>query len=162
MATAPIDTDKPTKADKSQNKWFWIFGTVFSLVGLADSIYLTIAHYTTSAILACPETKFINCAKVTTSSYSEIFGIPVPLFGLVFFVGMLLFQLPKSWQSKSLLIKRCRVLLSIAGLISVFYFIYVELHLLHSICIFCTLVHILTFAIFVNTVIGTSVVSDEQ
>jgi uncharacterized membrane protein len=132
-----------------------IFSLILSLLGIADTIYLTIAHYTQSVILACPTTSFINCAKVTTSSYSEIFGIPVSLIGLIFFLGLFVVQLPIFWTNRFLWIKTPRIIFVSIGLASAFWFIYVELHKLHAICLYCTGVHILTFLSFI-TIIFTS------
>lgn len=135
-----------------------IIGLIISFLGILDGIDLTIAHYSTPAVLACPDTGFINCAKVTTSSYSQIHGIPVALLGLIFFVIMFILQLPMMWNSASALIKYGRLAFSIIGLLSVFWFVYVEFHKLHAICLYCTGVHIMTFAIFVVTLIGTSII----
>lgn len=134
-------------------------GVLFCLLGIADSIYLTIAHYSTKVILACPSTGIINCAKVTTSSYSVVFGIPAPVLGLVFFTFMLILQLPKLWSSPNASIRMARLLFSIAGLCTVFWFVYVEFHKLNAICLYCTGVHILTFCLFVTTLIGTTIIS---
>jgi len=131
-------------------------GLLFVVLGLADSIYLTIAHYTTTAVLACPESKFINCARVTTSPYSEIHGIPIVIFGLIFFVVMGVLYLPKSWQSKNKHLIYFRMALSTIGLMSVFYLVYVELYKLNTICLYCTGVHIITFVLFIVTLIGTT------
>jgi len=131
-------------------------GLAFIVLGLADSIYLTIAHYTTAAVLACPESKFVNCARVTTSPYSEIHGIPVVIFGLIFFVIMGALYLPISWRSNNKQLIYLRMAVSTVGLISVFYLVYVELYKLNSICLYCTGVHIITFILFVITLIGTT------
>ena len=50
--------------------------------------YLTYEHYDTAAVLACPSTGAIDCIKVTTSTYSKVFGVPVALLGLLYFVAM--------------------------------------------------------------------------
>jgi len=132
-----------------------LLGIIFSLAGLADSIYLTIAHYTAPTILACPESKFINCARVTTSQYSTIHGIPIVLLGLIFFVVMTGLQSPMAWKSGLRLVKIGRIVFSSIGLVSVFGLVYIELDKLHAICLYCTGVHILTFILFIVTVIGS-------
>jgi len=49
---------------------------------LGVSIYLTVAHYTTSVSLICSDKGLVNCEKVTTSAQSMIFGIfPVAVLG---------------------------------------------------------------------------------
>jgi uncharacterized membrane protein len=137
-------------------------GILLSIIGLADTTYLTIAHYTTKVILACPSTGIINCQKVTSSTYSEIHGIPAAVLGLIFFSVMLIYQLPMMWSTTNKFIRNTRVLYSIAGLVSVFWFVYVELHKLDAICLYCTGVHILTFFLFVTTIIGTSIITAEK
>ena len=55
--------------------WLQLTTLLLSLGGAGVSVYLTIAHYTTSSILACSDKGTINCAKVTTSPESIVFGI---------------------------------------------------------------------------------------
>jgi uncharacterized membrane protein len=137
-------------------------GMVFSLLGIADASYLTIAHYTTKVVLACPATSFINCQKVTSSSYSEVHGVPLVILGLIFFVGMLFLQLPASWQSQNHRLRMARLIFSLTGLISVFWLVYVELYRIGSICLYCTGVHILTFLLFAVTTVGTALITPQR
>ncbi|HUC78730.1 MAG TPA: vitamin K epoxide reductase family protein [Candidatus Saccharimonadales bacterium] len=132
-----------------------IFGLVLSVLGISDSIYLTVAHYSQSVVLACPTTSFINCAKVTSSSYSEVFGIPAPLLGIVFFTLLFIIELPTFWSRKYLWLRNLRLAFVSIGLLSVFWFVYVELDKLHAICLYCTGVHVLTFVSFVTILFAT-------
>lgn len=58
--------------------WLAALASVFALVGLADAIYLTVHHYTAVPV-PCSLTD--GCETVLSSSYSELFGIPVAAFG---------------------------------------------------------------------------------
>ena len=127
-----------------------MFGFFLSLLGVADTTYLTIAHYAQTVILACPSTSFINCAKVTTSSYSEIFGIPVALIGLIFFGLLLILQLPILWTNKYQWLEIPRLVFVSLGLVGALWFIYVELHKLHAICLYCSGAHIIIFLSFIT------------
>ena len=49
-----------------------------ALIGLADAIYLTIKHYTGEQV---PCSIVAGCEQVLTSSYAEIAGIPLAIFG---------------------------------------------------------------------------------
>ena len=60
---------------------------VLAVAGLLDSVYLAYEHASGSNSFACPETGHINCAKVTTSTYSELQGIPVAYLGLAWIQG---------------------------------------------------------------------------
>lgn len=75
---------------------------LLSLSGLGISLYLTVAHYTTSMTLACPDTGVVNCEKVTTSPQSVIFGVfPVAVLGLAFYVFMVVVNSPWAWRERS-------------------------------------------------------------
>src|SRR5690242_3285741 len=87
-----------TESKSSLPSWLPWATTLLSLVGLGLAIYLTIAHYTQPTLLACPEKGIINCAKVTTSSYATIAGVPVALLGLLFFVALTPLMLPWAWK----------------------------------------------------------------
>ncbi len=51
---------------------------VVALGGLADAVYLTVKHFTGEAV---PCSVVEGCEQVLTSSYAEIFGIPLAAFG---------------------------------------------------------------------------------
>src|SRR5579875_1584373 len=143
-------------------RWPTIAGLIVVGLGLADSAYLTYVHFTSVKNFACPETGIVNCAAVTTSQWSHILGIPVAILGLVFFVGMIPLMLPAAWRSQNPLIRLARLAGSIVGVGMVIWLVYAELFLIRKICIFCTGVHILTFALFVVIAIGTIATSDPE
>lgn len=117
-------------------------GFVLALLGLADSIYLTVEHYTGSTSLICSDNGAVNCLKVTTSEWSHIGPIPVALFGLVFYVGMLALCSPWAWQVPAL--DALRLLGAVVGVLSVIYLVWIELFRVDAICLWCTAVHIVT------------------
>lgn len=55
-----------------------LLAAVVALVGLADAIYLTIHHYTGEKV---PCSIVAGCEQVLTSSYAEIAGVPLAIFG---------------------------------------------------------------------------------
>jgi len=123
------------------------------------SIYLTVEHFLNGSSLACPNTGVINCAKVTSSPQSVIFGIPVPVLGLVFFAWMIAVNSPPAWRWPRPEVRLARLLSVIVGIGFVIYLIYAELFLVGNICLECTSIHVITFALFVLivfTATGTS------
>ncbi len=136
-------------------RWPGWVGTVLSVVGLAVSAYLTYAHYTTAANLSCPESSIINCAKVTTSQYSHIFGLPVAVLGLAFFAAMVPLQLPVTWRMAWFPLRAVRLLSTVVGVGMIVWLLYAELFRLDAICLYCTAVHVLTVLLFVATALGT-------
>ena len=123
------------------------------LAGIGISIYLLIVHYEPGALI-CNTGGVVNCSKVLTSSSSVIFGIPVPYFGLAFFVAMGASCLPAAWSSEAAWIAWGRVGAAVAGIGMVVYLVYQEALVLHTICLWCTGVHVLTFAMFLIIVTG--------
>lgn len=149
-----------TKEDKSPAvpKWLPWLGVVLALAGVGVSLYLTIAHYTTSAVLACPENSIVNCAKVTTSSYSSILDVPLALLGLLFFIAMVPVQLPIFWHMGQKLLIWVRLAFAGSGVLMIFWLIYIELFKLNAICLYCTAVHAITVVLFAVTAIGTAII----
>ncbi|HEX8638098.1 MAG TPA: vitamin K epoxide reductase family protein [Pyrinomonadaceae bacterium] len=50
-----------------------------ALAGLADSVYLTVKHFTAEPV---PCSILEGCEQVLTSSYAEMFGVPTAAFGI--------------------------------------------------------------------------------
>jgi uncharacterized membrane protein len=128
----------------------WIPWTtlVVSVVGVGVAAYLTYEHFTAGTTLACPETGVVNCFKVTSSQYSKLFGIPVALLGLLFFVGMTVLSLPPFWRTTSPWPSRLRLAAVLVGVVFVCYLIWAELFQIDAICLWCTVVHVLTLVLF--------------
>ena len=137
--------------------WFQLATWALAIVGLADSTYLTIAHYTSSSILACSDKGLVNCGLVTTSPESMVFGIfPVAVLGLAFFVFMTAATSPWAWRLKYPQLAWIRLASVIVGIGFVLYLVYTELFTLNAICLFCTYAHVLTFLLFVLIVGGAA------
>jgi uncharacterized membrane protein len=128
---------------------------VWALLGLAASAYLTVEHFTASTLLACPENATINCAKVTTSRWSHVFGVPVAVLGLGYFVLLVGLCLPWAWRAAAL--QRWRIAAVAIGALTVVYLVYIELFKVDAICLWCTAVHVCTIAVLA-TVLWRSVV----
>jgi uncharacterized membrane protein len=63
------------------------------ILGIIDAAYLTVIHFAPGA-LVCPSVgTTVNCESVLGSSLSAVFGIPVALLGLVWFIASLFFLL---------------------------------------------------------------------
>jgi uncharacterized membrane protein len=117
-----------------------------ALLGLVAATYLTVEHFRSVTTLACPDTGAINCAKVTTSSYSHVGPIPVAVAGLAYFVVMVVLLSPPAWRVRAL--DPVRLAGAVAGIASVVYLVWAELFKIDAICLWCTAVHICTVAMF--------------
>src|SRR5579862_3200247 len=127
-------------------RWRVNLATVLALVGLGISIYLTVAHFVGGRILVCSGGGAINCEKVTTSPQSYVFGIPVAVLGLGYYVVMSAMNSPWAWRARDRRIHLARLVLAVVGIGFVLYLISAELLIIKAICLWCTGVHIVTFA----------------
>ena len=129
---------------------------VLSLGGLGVSIYLTIAHFNTSVTLACPATSTVNCEKVTTSPQSYAFGIPVAVLGLAFYMFLAAANSPWAWRMTWPPLRWARIGSVVVGIVFVLWLVYAELFKIGAICLWCTSVHVITFALFVLIVFSAA------
>jgi len=133
----------------------WVTPTTFALAiaGTAVAAYLTLAHYTSPEVLACSSTGVIDCERVTTSAQSEVLGIPVALLGLLWFVAMVGLCSPWAWRSPARWLSIARQAAVWSGMAFVLWLVYAELFVIDAICLWCTVVHVLAFALFVIVVL---------
>jgi len=144
------------------DRWVAPFTTGVTLAGTAVSLYLTIAHYSDPDLLICSDGGTVNCSAVTSSDQSLFLGIPVALLGLLWFAGMVVLCLPLAWRSTSRLVHQARIAGAVAGIGFVLWLIYAELIIVGAICLWCTVAHVLAFALFAVVVMTASdVLADE-
>ena len=129
---------------------------LLTAIGIGLATYLTIAHYDTHVALVCSSKGAINCEEVTTSAQSKLFGIPVALLGLLYFIGMVPWHLPAAWRSADPRIKYGRLIYGASGIGFVCYLIYAEAVIIKKICLWCTAVHIVTLILFLVMVFATA------
>src|SRR5579875_2749453 len=103
------------------------------VLGLGVSAYLTAQSFDDRIPLSCPSTGVIDCGKVITSTYSHIMGVPVALLGALWFVAILILVY---FDLKSVLLPFWTL-----GLV------FTEVFLIHSICVYCTAVHVTVVAL---------------
>lgn len=155
----PVPADVAADAPPGPPSWVPRVALALCLLGLADAGYLTYTHLNPGA-LACSTSGLINCAKVTTSPQSMVFGfIPVAYLGLAYFVPLVLLNLPAAWCAPDVRLARLRLTAAVVGMGMVIYLVIVELFQIKNICEYCTGVHIITFLLFVLTVLTYPAVS---
>lgn len=122
-----------------------IISVVFlSVLGLADSSYLTIKHYIGGEVICGLAT---GCEQVLTSPYAEFFGAPVALFGVLgyFLIGL----------AAALFLLKHRQFYFFAALYLAFFgflvsmnFLYLQIAVIGSYCLWCLISTGLMSAIF--------------
>ena len=125
-------------ATRRVTRWVPVVSLGLALAAVAIASYLTAAHYTDPAALACPDTGIVNCALVTTSSWSVILGVPLAVLGLVWALVMAGLTVPWAWRSGARWVDSIRLALSGAGAAMVLYLVYVELFRVGAICLWCS------------------------
>ena len=153
-ARAQVPQDDATQSGPAL--WLQLTTFVLALAGLGVSIYLTIAHFTESTLAGCSESGLVNCTKVTTSPQSYVFGIPVAVLGLAFYLFAAAIMSPWAWQAARREIHLLRMASVVVAIGFVLYLIYAELFIIGSICLYCTSVHAITFVLFVLTMIAAA------
>jgi uncharacterized membrane protein len=118
--------------------------SVVGLIGLTDSIYLTIHHYNATAV-PCGITG--GCEQVLTSSYAEIAGIPLGVFGgIAYFTAFALAFL--SAYGNELTWKLFGALATLMAAVSG-YLIFVQAHYINAYCQYCLLSALTSFTLFI-------------
>ncbi len=123
---------------------------LLSILGIADAGYLTYEHYQ-QVIPPCTVNRFFpiasDCGKVLRSSYSVMFGVPLAVFG-VFQYSLLLIAIIALIIFRKKVFAYWIIFQSMIGAIFSLYFMYIQLVILKSICIYCTLSALISFIIF--------------
>ncbi len=107
---------------------------LISLIGLADSVYLTVQHLTGQSV-KCTVTS--GCSAVLSSSYAAVAGIPTAAFGaLAYFAAFSFATLAAFGYERA----RTGLALLIAPmLITTLWLLYVQAFVLHAYCEYCLL-----------------------
>ncbi len=101
--------------------------------GFADASYLTAEHILNRVP---PCTIAHGCATVTTSPYSVFFGVPVALFGALYYLAVIL-GLVYYFQTKKHYILKYIAIFTTAGFVFSLWFVYLMLFVIHAICSWC-------------------------
>lgn len=126
---------------------------LLALIGLGDSIYLSISHYRNymdiGYVSFCAISKSINCDTVSQSSYAIFLNVPVAVWGVI---GYILFLIllsfagsqqagqKRGWSILFLVAVTFSTISIILAVISSFY--------IQSYCIMCLLIFGINFALF--------------
>jgi uncharacterized membrane protein len=125
---------------------------VLSLAGIFLATYLTLYKLGYLEALACGTG---SCEVVQASRWSKLWGQPVALWGVGFYLGMFALSLAGSVGrlAGSRLVGTALVLMSGWGLLFSGWLTWVELAMLHAICRYCVVSALLVLALFVLSVL---------
>lgn len=114
------------------------------LAGIFDTLYLSYEHLI-NFVPPCPTHSilgsFVDCGKVLSSQYAAVFGVPVAYLGLLYYLFLFIFLVRK--VNLNFLF-----VLSFFALMASGYFVYLQLFVLHAICLYCMASAIINLLIF--------------
>lgn len=116
----------------------------FALLGLLDTMKLLDDSINGTSVCA-PESASlfgisIDCGYVTTSSYSKMFGIPIALFGFLFYLTVLVVLYTYLGKSTVPYLEKKYVILALltsGAFLYSMYLVYLQLAVMHTICLYC-------------------------
>jgi uncharacterized membrane protein len=141
---------KPTQTDKTGSALRWAtFG--LACLGILDATYLLIYKLTNNNAMCIGSG---GCHDVNFSSYSEIGGIPVSVFGIIAFLiiaGILLLE------PRYKIVEENGALaifgISLGGVAFTAYLTWLEVYIIHAICPFCVATAVIIALIFILAII---------
>jgi uncharacterized membrane protein len=133
------------------DKWLYRVSFALAVLGLLVSIYMTIYKVTSNNAMCLGSG---DCSTVNASSYSEVKGIPVAVFGVLGYAAILatlFFENRNSFfkQNSTLMIFG----MALTGFIFTLWLVYVEVAILKALCPFCVTSQVSMTIIFIIAVI---------
>ena len=128
----------------------WLTAFLTSIAGIITSVYSTLHHLELRqnghTMAACNINSVVNCDAVAASKYSEIFQIPLGVWGLGYFLAMALLSGTIFFNHKSSKDHEPTwFLLAASGLVMSLVLGGISLGVLGTVCIVCIIVYALTF-----------------
>ncbi len=126
-----------------------LLAAVVALIGLVDSIYLTIKHYTGATV---PCSVLEGCEQVLTSSYAEVAGFPLAALGAIaYFIAFSLAILAAFGNRLMWTLFSVQVVFMTIFTIWLFY---LQASVIGAFCQFCLLSAATTLTLFIITLIS--------
>ena len=120
---------------------------LLAVVGICIALYLTLYKYGVIGVLSC---SIGSCETVNTSQWSMLFGIPIAGWGLGAYAALLVLAMVGGTEAREGSVAIARMLVALAGFSVLFsgWLTYLELFVIHAICIWCVTSAVLWVVIF--------------
>jgi protein-disulfide isomerase/uncharacterized membrane protein len=131
--------------------------TAFALLGLGASSYSTWVHYRilndpTYVESVCDVSATVSCTAAYSSRFGSVGGVPVAVFGLLFFVFVLGLI---AWSAKSAVTRENLAgyvfVSSTLGLAAVLYLAYASYFILGVVCLMCLTTYVAVIGLFITS-----------
>ena len=109
---------------------------LLAVVGICIALYLTLYKMGVIGVLSC---SIGSCETVNTSGWSMLLGIPIAAWGLAAYVALLVLAIAGSGEAREESVMIARMLVALAAWSVLFsaWLTYLELFVIHAICIWC-------------------------
>ncbi len=108
---------------------------LFAFAGLADSAYLA-QHETSGTPLICTIENLTGCNIVAQSPYSEVFGVPLAVYGILFYaIVFALAALELALFDRFL--RRALQCLAVFGVLISLYSVALQIFIIQALCVYC-------------------------
>jgi uncharacterized membrane protein len=119
---------------------------ILAIAGVAVAGYLTYVHYNVGALVCGVG----DCEIVQSSKYSEMFGIPIAIFGLLMYVAIVALIIIRSTMIELEDLANTAILVFlVAGTIYAAYLTYLEIEVIRAICQWCVISAIITVLLLI-------------
>lgn len=120
-----------------------IIAVMVALIGLADSVYLTVQHLTAAPV---PCTIISGCETVLTSAYAEMAGVPTAAFGAAAYFAAFSLALLAAFGNRAAWM--LFGVLSIGMAAFTLWLLYLQGFVIGAFCQFCLISALTTFVLF--------------
>jgi uncharacterized membrane protein/protein-disulfide isomerase len=131
------------------------FVWVLALVGLAASLTSLYVHYQLLVqpgyASFCDINETVNCHQAYLSRYGSVYGVPVALFGAIWFAFVLLLALVGTWGPPAIRESYPAYLFATAtiGLAVILYMAYAAFFVLKAVCVMCLTTYAAVIGLFI-------------
>ncbi len=120
---------------------------VLAFLGIADATYL--AQGELSGVLpVCTVEGISGCRTVAESSFAHLFGIPIGVYGIVFYVLIFVLSAVKLLFAHTNISRALRIL-SLSGLVVSAVLFSIQVFVIDAFCLYCDISDVLVVLIFV-------------
>ena len=130
-------------SSKTINKLIYSFIGV-GLIGFIDAVFLTVKHY--QGTIGC--SVISGCQSVLDSSYSTVFGVPVALMGVAYYLSIIIIALLYIDIDKKIILKILSYF-PITGFVFSIWLVYLQFFVINAICQYCMLSALTSITIFI-------------
>ncbi len=134
--------------------WLYAAAALLALLGLADSLYLTVEHVTGQSVRC---TIIAGCSEVLSSSYAVVAGIPLAMIGAgaYFSVFSLAILAAFGYRVAGTLLTPLIIAMFLVSL----WLIYLQAFVIGAFCQFCLFSAAITLALFLVVLVARRVKS---